>query len=253
MIQDMKNNETTHFGYKTVASTEKSRKVADVFDSVASKYDLMNDLMSLGVHRLWKQFAINLCRLQPGQRVLDLAGGTGDLTAKISPLVGETGKVILADINHKMLKVGRDRLLDQGIMSNIDIIQVDAERLAFPNNHFDRIIMGFGLRNVTDQSKALRSMFRCLRPGGFAIVLEFSKPTSTLLSKIYDCYSFKLLPKIGKLIAKDETSYQYLAESIRMHPNQETLKSMMTEAGYDQCDYHNLTGGIVALHRGYKY
>jgi len=254
MIRNMNESDnTTHFGYETVATTEKAHKVSGVFDSVASKYDIMNDLMSFGVHRVWKRFAINLCRLSPGQRVLDLAGGTGDLTAKISPLVGEEGQVVLADINQEMLKVGRDRLLDRGIVNNVDIVQADAECLAFPDNYFDRIIIGFGLRNVTRQDKALASMYRCLRPGGFLVILEFSKPTIPLISKIYDTYSFKLLPKIGKAIAKDEASYQYLAESIRMHPDQETLKAMMIEAGYDQCDYHNLTGGIVALHRGYKY
>lgn len=253
MIRNMSNSDTTHFGYQTVPLREKSRKVADVFDSVASQYDLMNDLMSFGVHRLWKHFAINLCQLRPGQCVLDLAGGTGDLAAKISPIIGDNGQVTLADINHEMLKVGRDRLMNRGIFSNIDIVQTDAECLAFPDNYFDCIIIGFGLRNVTQQNKALESMYRCLRPGGFLIILEFSKPTTKVLAKIYDTYSFKLLPKIGKVVAKDEASYQYLAESIRMHPDQETLKQMMIDAGYNQCDYHNLTGGVVALHRGYKY
>lgn len=249
----MNKSDTTHFGYQTVATAEKSQKVAGVFDSVAAKYDLMNDLMSLGIHRLWKRFAIDLCQLRPGHRVLDLAGGTGDLTAKISPIVKKTGRVVLADINHSMLTVGRDRLLDKGILNNIDVVQTDAESLAFPDNYFDRIIIGFGLRNVTRQGKALESMFRCLRPGGMLIILEFSKPTTATLSKLYDTYSFKLLPKIGKAVAKDEASYQYLAESIRMHPDQETLKTMMINAGYEQCDYHNLTSGIVAVHRGYKY
>lgn len=249
----MSNPESTHFGYQTVPLAEKSQKVADVFDSVAAQYDLMNDLMSFGIHRLWKHFAVGLCQLRTGHHVLDLAGGTGDLTAKISTLVGDQGHVTLADINHTMLRVGRDRLMDRGIIHNISIVQTDAENLAFPNHHFDRIIIGFGLRNVSRQDQALASMFRCLKPGGMLIILEFSKPTTKVLSKIYDAYSFKLLPKIGKVVAKDEASYQYLAESIRMHPDQETLKTMMNTAGFEDCDYHNLSGGIVALHRGYKY
>jgi len=249
----MKASDTPHFGYQTVATSEKPQKVAEVFDSVATKYDLMNDLMSFGIHRLWKRFAIDLCQLRSGQHVLDLAGGTGDLSAKICPIVGNNGRVILADINHVMLTVARTRLIDRGILNNVDLVQTDAECLAFPDNTFDRIIIGFGLRNVTRQSKALKSMYRCLRPGGMLIILEFSKPRSTVLAKIYDAYSFKVLPKIGKAIANDEDSYQYLAESIRMHPNQEALKAMMIDAGYDQCDYHNLTAGVVAIHRGYKY
>jgi demethylmenaquinone methyltransferase / 2-methoxy-6-polyprenyl-1,4-benzoquinol methylase len=254
MIHAMSDTEHfTHFGYQSVAAEEKAGKVADVFDSVASSYDLMNDLMSFGVHRLWKRFAIGLCQFQSGQRVLDLAGGTGDLTAKISPIVGDQGQVILADINHEMLKVGRNRLLDRGIYRNVDIVQTDAEALSFPEHYFDRIVMGFGLRNVTRQDKALASMYRCLKPGGLLVVLEFSKPTTKIMSTLYDAYSFHLLPKIGKLVAKDEASYQYLAESIRMHPGQEQLKEMMSVAGFDRCDYHNLTGGIVALHRGWKY
>ncbi len=246
-------NNRTHFGYEQVPVNEKARKVADVFHSVAGKYDLMNDLMSFGIHRIWKHFAINLCMLRKGQNVLDLAGGTGDLTAKISPIVGDDGHVVLADINSSMLKVGQLRLLDQGIYDNISVVQTDAEDLAFPNNYFDRIIIGFGLRNVTNKEKALQSMFRVLKPGGRLIILEFSKPTVPLLKPIYDAYSFKLLPFIGKMIAQDDDSYRYLAESIRMHPDQMTLRNMMEKVGFEQCSYHNLTGGIVAVHRGHKF
>lgn len=249
----MNKPDTTHFGFETVSTAEKAEKVGDVFHSVAAKYDLMNDVMSLGVHRLWKRFTINFCQLRKGQTVLDLAGGTGDLAAKISPLVGDQGRVFLADINSDMLSIGRDRLLDRGVFENVDFVQADAERLPFPENYFDRILIGFGLRNVTDQNAALRSMFRCLNPGGFLVILEFSKPTLPALQKIYDAYSFHILPKLGKAIADDEHSYRYLAESIRMHPDQDTLKSMMQDAGFENCDYHNMTGGIVALHRGYKY
>ena len=246
-------NNTTHFGYQEVPISEKSEKVADVFHSVASQYDLMNDLMSLGVHRLWKRFAIDLCGIRKGHRVLDLAGGTGDLAEKISRLVGTQGEVILADINNSMLKVARDRLLDRGIFENLTIMQADAEQLPFTENYFDRIIIGFGLRNVTHKEKALQSMFRVLKPGGRLLVLEFSTPTLPGLKSIYDAYSFKLLPLLGRVVAKDEDSYRYLAESIRMHPNQDTLKTMMMDAGFENCDYHNLTGGIVALHIGYKF
>lgn len=247
------NDNTTHFGFEQVSVNDKTNRVKEVFHSVAEKYDLMNDLMSLGIHRLWKHFAINLCAIKPGQTVLDLAGGTGDLTAKLSPLVGANGKVVLADINHAMLEVGRKRLLDKGIYSNIEISQANAEELPFADNSFDCIIIGFGLRNVTDKDKALRSMFSKLKPGGRAIILEFSHTKVPGLKTLYDAYSFKLLPKLGKAIANDEDSYRYLAESIRMHPDQETLKQMMQQAGFEDCDYHNLTGGIVALHRGFKY
>jgi len=213
----------------------------------------MNDLMSFGIHRIWKRFAIDLCALRAGQTVLDLAGGTGDLTAKISSIIGDTGKVFLADINASMLKVGRDRLLDRGIYRNVEIVQANAEQLAFANNTFDCIIIGFGLRNVTDKDKALRSMLQTLKPGGRLIILEFSKPRLPGLKTLYDTYSFKILPILGKIVAKDEDSYRYLAESIRMHPDQETLLQMMQTAGFDKCDYHNLAGGIVAVHRGYKF
>ncbi|PNT79851.1 bifunctional demethylmenaquinone methyltransferase/2-methoxy-6-polyprenyl-1,4-benzoquinol methylase UbiE [Coxiella burnetii] len=249
-------NETeksTHFGYQTVPTDQKTDKVKHVFESVAAKYDLMNDLMSLGIHRWWKDFAITQCRLRTGQRILDLAGGTGDLAKRISPLVGDEGEVVIADINAAMLNVGRRRLLDQGIFRNIQFIQADAEKLPFPNNFFDRIVIGFGLRNVTNQLAALQSMHRVIKPGGFVVILEFSKPTLAPLKAVYDAYSFQLLPRLGKLVAKDEESYQYLVESIRMHPDQEALLSKMTDAGFEDCDYHNLSGGIVAVHRGYKF
>ena len=248
----MAEKETTHFGYTTVEKSEKVDKVADVFHSVAAKYDLMNDLMSGGIHRLWKQFTIEASCARKGHKILDIAGGTGDLAAKFSKIVGDNGQVILADINNSMLCVGRDKLTDKGIMGNIDYVQANAECLPFPDNHFDCITIAFGLRNVTDKDMAMRSMYRILKPGGRLLVLEFSKPTNELLEKIYDGYSFNILPKIGELITNDSESYQYLAESIRMHPDQETLKDMMTEAGFDQCEYHNMTGGIVALHKGLK-
>lgn len=244
---------TTDFGYKTVAEDEKVSLVANVFDSVAAKYDVMNDLMSLGIHRLWKRFTIDCSAVRPGQKVLDLAGGTGDLTALFSKRVGPSGKVVLADINASMLTVGRDKLRDQGLVDNIEYVQANAEALPFADHSFDIITIGFGLRNVTNKDAALASMFRVLKPGGRLLVLEFSKPQSDLLTKAYDLYSFKLLPKMGQLIANDPDSYQYLAESIRMHPDQETLKQMMEQAGFAEVSYHNLTGGIVALHRGYKF
>ena len=246
-------NVTTHFGYKTVAAHEKEQMVAGVFHSVAAKYDLMNDLMSFGIHRLWKRFAIDCAGLRPAQKVLDLAGGTGDLTARFSRIVGERGEVVLADINDSMLKVGRDKLRNLGLVDNIRYVQANAEALPFPDNHFDLITIGFGLRNVTDKEKALASMFRVLKPGGRLLVLEFSKPTSELMAKLYDLYSFHILPKMGKLVARDSDSYQYLAESIRMHPDQDTLKGMMETVGFESVDYFNLTQGVVALHRGYKF
>ncbi|WP_137818714.1 MULTISPECIES: bifunctional demethylmenaquinone methyltransferase/2-methoxy-6-polyprenyl-1,4-benzoquinol methylase UbiE [unclassified Pseudomonas] len=243
---------TTHFGYQNVPESQKADKVAEVFHSVAAKYDLMNDLMSAGVHRLWKRFTIELSGVRTGNRVLDIAGGTGDLTKQFARLVGPTGEVVLADINASMLKVGRDRLLDLGVAGNVKFVQADAEKLPFPDNHFDCVTIAFGLRNVTHKEDALRSMLRVLKPGGRLLVLEFSKPTSSLLSKAYDVYSFSLLPMMGKLITNDSESYRYLAESIRMHPDQETLKAMMVEAGFERATYHNMTGGIVALHRGIK-
>jgi demethylmenaquinone methyltransferase/2-methoxy-6-polyprenyl-1,4-benzoquinol methylase len=249
----MTNPENTHFGYEEVPTTEKSARVKEVFHSVASHYDLMNDLMSLGIHRLWKKLAIDLGAFRPKQMVLDVAGGTGDLTAKISPIVGEQGRVFLTDINEAMLQTGRARLLDQGIFNNVTFVQVDAEQLPFENDYFDRVIIGFGLRNVTFKERALAEMHRVLKPGGRVIILEFSKPTLKALASFYDVYSFRVLPILGELIAKDEKSYRYLAESIRMHPDQETLKTMMENAGFEKCDYHNVSRGIVAIHRGYKF
>jgi demethylmenaquinone methyltransferase/2-methoxy-6-polyprenyl-1,4-benzoquinol methylase len=252
--QNEKNDQDqTHFGFKTVDKTQKVNMVKDVFQSVAAKYDIMNDLMSLGIHRLWKRYTIDCSGVRAGHKVLDLAGGTGDLTAKFSRIVGDKGHVILADINDAMLKVGRDKLRDMGIVGNVDYVQANAEELPFPDNTFDIITIAFGLRNVTDKDKALASMYRVLKPGGRLLVLEFSKPNNELLSKVYDTYSFHLLPKIGQLVANDADSYQYLAESIRMHPAQEVLKEMMEAAGFEQTTYQNLTGGIVALHRGFKF
>ena len=248
----MKDRKTTHFGYQEVPVEEKAGRVADVFHSVAARYDVMNDLMSGGVHRLWKRFTIELSGARPGQTILDIAGGTGDLTARFARIVGPEGQVVLADINDSMLKVGRDRLLDRGIAGNVVPVQADAQYLPFPDNTFDCITIAFGLRNVTDKDLALRSMLRVLKPGGRLLVLEFSKPESKLLEKIYDQYSFRLLPFMGKLVANDPESYRYLAESIRMHPDQETLKQMMEDAGFVGCEYHNMTGGIVALHKGLK-
>lgn len=248
----MEHKDTTHFGYRDVPVSEKARHVAEVFHSVAGKYDLMNDLMSMGIHRLWKWFTVNNSGVRRGAKVLDLAGGTGDLTRKFSEMVGDSGKVVLADINASMLSVGRDRLTDDGVVGNIEYVQANAEALPFPDNSFDCITMAFGLRNVTDKDKALASMYRVLKPGGQLMVLEFSKPADWL-AKAYDAYSFHLLPRIGKVITGDEDSYRYLAESIRMHPDQETLKQMMETVGFERTSYHNMTAGIVALHRGYKF
>ena len=248
----MSEEKTTHFGYKTIDTEQKQAMVADVFHSVASKYDLMNDLMSFGVHRLWKRITIDMSGVRPGDQVLDLAGGTGDLTKKFAKIVGPQGKVVLADINSSMLNVGRDRLTDQGYVGNIEYVQANAECLPFEDNSFDVITIAFGLRNVTDKDAALRSMTRVLKPGGRLLVLEFSKPTNPLMSKAYDLYSFTALPFMGKLVTNDADSYKYLAESIRMHPDQETLKSMMENAGLVRCSFHNMTSGVVALHRGIK-
>jgi len=244
-------DKTTHFGYQDVPWDEKQQKVAGVFHSVAHKYDVMNDLMSLGIHRVWKRFTIELAGVRAGQRVLDIAGGTGDLAARFARLVGPRGEVVLADINDSMLKVGRQRLSDRGITGNVQYVQANAECLPFPDDHFDCITIAFGLRNVTDKDAALRSMYRVLKPGGQALILEFSQPNKAV-APLYDLYSFRLLPLMGKLVANDATSYQYLAESIRMHPDQQTLLGMMEAAGFVQCQYHNLSAGIVALHRGYK-
>lgn len=250
--QDNLTDDTTDFGYERVKTAEKAGRVREVFDSVAAQYDLMNDLMSGGLHRLWKRFTIELSAVRSGQTVLDIAGGTGDLAAKFSKLVGADGKVILADINAAMLSVGRDRLIDKGALSNIDVVQADAQFLPFEDNSIDCITIAFGLRNVTDKAKALKSMHRILKPGGRVLVLEFSKPTSPLLSRVYDAYSFSALPAMGKLITDDADSYRYLAESIRKHPDQESLLEMVEDAGFVDCRYHNMTGGIVAVHRGIK-
>ena len=250
--QDNQSDETTDFGFEQVKKGEKAGRVREVFDSVADQYDVMNDLMSGGPHRLWKRFTIELSAVRSGQTVLDIAGGTGDLAAKFSKLVGNDGNVILADINAAMLSVGRDRLIDKGALNNISVVQADAQFLPFEDNSIDCITIAFGLRNVTDKDTALRSMHRVLKPGGRLLVLEFSKPTSPLLSKIYDAYSFAALPIMGKLIADDADSYRYLAESIRKHPDQDTLLDMVEDAGFVDCRYHNMTGGIVAVHRGIK-
>ncbi len=248
----MSEKDTTHFGYKEVEKEAKAGMVADVFHSVASRYDLMNDLMSGGIHRIWKRFTIELSGVRKGNAVLDIAGGTGDLAARFADIVGPEGRVVLADINDSMLQVGRDKLLDQGHLGNLEFVQADAQHLPFPEDSFDCITIAFGLRNVTDKDTALRSMLRVLKPGGRLLVLEFSKPGNDLLSKAYDAYSFKVLPLMGKLVTNDSDSYQYLAESIRMHPDQETLKDMMEDAGFIRCEYHNMTGGVVALHKGLK-
>ena len=248
----MSEKETTDFGYREVEKKEKADLVADVFHSVASRYDLMNDLMSGGIHRIWKRFTIELSGVRKGHAVLDIAGGTGDLAARFSRIVGESGRVVLADINDSMLRVGRDKLLDKGVQGNLQFVQGDAQYLPFPDDSFDCVTIAFGLRNVTDKALALRSMLRVLKPGGRLLVLEFSKPENELLSKAYDTYSFRVLPFMGRLVANDSDSYQYLAESIRMHPDQETLRDMMEDAGFTRCEYHNMTGGIVALHKGVK-
>lgn len=248
----MSDENTTHFGFETVNAAEKAERVAGVFHSVAAKYDLMNDVMSGGIHRLWKKFTIELSGVRPGNRVLDIAGGTGDLTAKFARLVGDEGQVVLADINDSMLKVGRDKLVDKGFLGNVQYTQADAQFLPFPDNTFDCITIAFGLRNVTDKDMALAAMNRVLKPGGRLLVLEFSKPQNSVLEKAYDLYSFNVLPMMGKLITQDADSYRYLAESIRMHPDQQTLKGMMENAGFAQCRYYNMTGGIVALHKGTK-
>ena len=249
---DTDGNEQTHFGYKTVNKAEKQARVADVFTSVAKKYDIMNDLMSFGIHRLWKRFAISLSGVRAGQHVLDIAGGTGDLAKVFSREVGRHGHVVLSDINAAMLEVGRERLINAGC-NNVDFVLANAETLApFDDESFDLLTISFGLRNVTDKDAALRSMYRVLKPGGRLLILEFSKPIFEPLSKAYDLYSFTALPLMGKIVANDSESYQYLAESIRMHPDQQTLKQMMEQAGFANCDYHNLTAGIVAVHRGFK-
>lgn len=249
---DTDGEEKTHFGYKTVNKSEKQARVADVFTSVAKKYDIMNDLMSFGIHRLWKRYAISLSGVRSGQHVLDIAGGTGDLAKVFSREVGKNGHVVLSDINAAMLEVGRERLINAGC-NNVDFILANAETLApFEDNSFDLVTISFGLRNVTDKDAALRAMYRVLKPGGRLLILEFSKPIFEPLSKAYDLYSFTALPLMGKLVANDSESYKYLAESIRMHPDQQSLKLMMEQAGFENCDFNNLTAGIVAVHRGFK-
>ena len=245
----MTNNKTTHFGFKTVFEAEKQQKVGEVFHSVAQKYDVMNDVMSAGMHRVWKRFAVDTSGVKAGDKVLDIAGGSGDLSKLFSQKVGINGQVILTDINASMLAVGRDRMIDAGL--SVPAAQCNAEQLPFADNSFDCVIVAFGLRNMTHKDLALKEMRRVLKVGGRLLVLEFSKVWQPL-EKVYDAYSFKLLPFMGKLIAKDAESYEYLAESIRMHPDQETLKKMMLDAGFGKADYYNLTAGMVALHKGYK-
>ena len=242
----------THFGFKQVDADKKEGLVAEVFSSVAGKYDIMNDVMSFGVHRIWKKIAMAHTGLKKGMHALDIAGGTGDLTIQMSKQVGATGEVIISDINPAMLEQGRQRLIDKGIAGNVKFVEANAEELPFEDNSFNCVTIAFGLRNVTDKDKALKEMHRVLKPGGRLLVLEFSKPVLPGLDKIYDFYSFNVLPKMGKIIADDEESYRYLAESIRMHPDQATLKVMMENAGFERCTYHNMTGGIVALHKGFK-
>ena len=246
------NPQLTDFGYQKVPRHEKARRVGEVFSSVARNYDVMNDLMSLGIHRVWKRFAIDLAGVRRGERVLDLAGGTGDLTAAFARATGSQGRVVLADINAEMLEQGRARLTDRGVVGNVEFVQANAECLPFEEGSFDCITIAFGLRNVTDKDAALASMRRCLKPGGRLLVLEFSKPVNAGLSRLYDVYSFSVLPLLGRVVARDEAAYRYLAESIRMHPDQQTLKGMMENAGLSRVQVYNLTGGIVALHRGYR-
>ncbi|MGS1076831.1 bifunctional demethylmenaquinone methyltransferase/2-methoxy-6-polyprenyl-1,4-benzoquinol methylase UbiE [Pseudoxanthomonas beigongshangi] len=243
---------TTHFGFRDVDARDKQKLVGEVFTSVAGKYDLMNDLMSLGIHRVWKRYFVGTCQVKRGDRVLDLAGGTGDVAALLKDRVGETGEIVLGDINAGMLSVGRDRMTDRGLVSGLDYVQCNAEALPFPDQSFDLVTIAFGLRNVTDKDAALREMYRVLKVGGQARVLEFSEVTAEWFKPVYDFHSFKVLPKLGQLFARDAGSYQYLAESIRKHPPQEQLKAMMDEAGFARASYKNLSAGIVAVHTGYK-
>ena len=248
----MSEQRTTDFGYRQVPEEEKTRLVGGVFDSVATRYDLMNDLMSGGIHRVWKRVTIELSGVREGHRVLDVAGGTGDLSSRFARIVGPNGRVVLSDINESMLRVGRDKLIDSGTIANLEFVLADAERLPFAERSFDCVTIAFGLRNVTHKERALESMLRVLRPGGRLLVLEFSKPTNELLGKLYDAYSFGVLPRLGRLVTGDADSYRYLAESIRMHPDQDAMRDMMEDAGFERCDYHNMTGGIVAIHRGFR-
>lgn len=248
----MSNSDFTDFGFEKVSKDDKTRKVGEVFSSVASQYDIMNDVMSLGIHRFWKRYAIHTAAIKKGDKVLDLAGGTGDLSFKLLKRVGDNGQVTLADINGDMLREGRDRFINKGISNGINYAQVNAESLPFNSNSFDFISIAFGLRNVTDKLTALKSMHRCLKYGSQLMILEFSKLSLPVFQKIYDEYSFKFIPKFGKLIANDEASYQYLVESIRMHPDQETLKGLLQQAGFERVSYKNLSAGIVAIHTAYK-
>lgn len=244
--------ETTHFGYREVPVSQKAQKVAEVFDSVAEKYDIMNDVMSFGIHRFWKYYTILTANVRPDMHVLDLASGTGDLALKMGKQLAGTGQLMVSDINENMLNIAKRRLTDAGLVKNVDYAIANAEELPFADAQFDLVTMAFGLRNVTHKEKALRDIYRVLKPGGKLLVLEFSKPVSPLISGVYDFYSFNVLPKMGKLIAGDADSYQYLAESIRMHPSQQALAEMFTQAGFSLVKYQNLTGGIVALHQGIK-
>ncbi len=244
---------TTHFGFRDVPVGDKQKLVGQVFTSVAHNYDLMNDLMSFGVHRLWKRHFVAISGVRRGDRVLDLAGGTGDIAALLQPVVGATGEVVVGDINAAMLDVGRDRLTDRGLVSGLRWAQLNAETLPFPDNSFDAVTMAFGLRNVTDKDKALAAIYRVLKPGGRLLVLEFSRVQNALFNKLYDFHSFKVLPRLGRLFAGDADSYQYLAESIRKHPDQATLKGMMERAGFGRVEVRNLTNGVVAIHRAYKF
>jgi demethylmenaquinone methyltransferase/2-methoxy-6-polyprenyl-1,4-benzoquinol methylase len=243
---------TTHFGFQEVPVQEKARKVAAIFDSIAPRYDLMNDITSFGMHRLWRRFALKLSGVGPGQRVLDLAGGTGDFSARLARLVGSEGKVVIADVNGIMLLRGRTRLVGQGLVGNVEYVQADAEGLPFADEYFDCVTIAFGLRNMTDQDAALVSVFRVLKPGRPVIILEFSHPTPWGLALPYDLYSFTVLPLLGRVIANNGSGYRYLPESIRTHPDQETLREMMEEAGFERCEYFNLAFGIVAVHRGHR-
>jgi len=245
-------NDTTHFGFRDVPVADKQKLVGEVFSSVASKYDLMNDLMSLGIHRIWKRYFVATAQVKPGDQVLDLAGGTGDIAALIKPRIGDRGRLVLGDINGSMLRVGRDRMIDRGFASGFEYVQCNAESLPFPDQSFDLVTIAFGLRNVTDKPAALREMQRVLKIGGQARILEFSEVKMDWFKPIYDFHSFKILPKLGKLFAGDSESYQYLAESIRKHPPQDELKTMLETSGFERVRYRNLSGGIVAIHDGFK-
>jgi len=245
-------NDTTHFGFRDVPVAEKQKLVGEVFSSVAGKYDLMNDLMSLGIHRLWKRYFVATAQAKPGDRVLDLAGGTGDIAALIKPRIGETGTLVLGDINGNMLRTGRDRMIDRGLVAGFEYVQCNAEALPFPDHSFDLVTIAFGLRNVTDKPAALREIYRVLKIGGQARILEFSEVKADWFKPVYDFHSFKILPRLGKLFAGDSASYQYLAESIRKHPAQDELKTMLDNAGFERTRYRNLSGGIVAIHDGFK-